>query len=193
VAGFRAPVSEIGGRPTRCSHTAGASAVTTASTPLAPLGSRLRSNVSSIRDARPDEVELVRALFREYAASLGRDLSFQDFERELTELPDFYRVILLAEEESEVVGCAAVRGFAPGVAELKRLYVRPEARGAGLGRALSIEAIERARVAGFTSIRLDTLPTMAAATALYRDLGFREIEPYRHNPIPGTRYFELEL
>jgi ribosomal protein S18 acetylase RimI-like enzyme len=149
--------------------------------------------VSSIRDARPDEVELVRALFREYADSLGRDLSFQDFERELTQLPDFYRVILFAEEEREVVGCAAVREFAPGVAELKRLYVRPPARGAGLGRALSIEAIERARVAGFTSIRLDTLPTMATATALYRDLGFREIEPYRHNPIPGTRYFELEL
>lgn len=138
-------------------------------------------------------MELVRALFREYSASLGRDLAFQDFERELTELPDFYRVILLAEQGSEVVGCAAVREFVPRVAELKRLYVRPAARGAGLGRALSVEAIERARAVGFTSIRLDTLPEMTAATALYRGLGFREIEPYRHNPIPGTRYFELEL
>jgi putative acetyltransferase len=149
--------------------------------------------VSSLRDARPDEVELVRTLFREYAASLGRDLSFQDFERELTELPHFYRVILLAELDGDVVGCAAVREFAPGIAELKRLYVRPPARGAGLGRALSVEAIERARRAGFASIRLDTLPEMTAATALYRGLGFHEIPPYRHNPIPGTRYFELDL
>jgi putative acetyltransferase len=146
-----------------------------------------------LRDARPDEVELVRTLFREYAASLDRDLSFQDFERELTELPGFYRVILLAELEGDVVGCAAVREFAPGIAELKRLYVRPTARGEGLGRALSVEAIERARRAGFASIRLDTLPEMTAATALYRGLGFHEIPPYRHNPIPGTRYFELDL
>jgi ribosomal protein S18 acetylase RimI-like enzyme len=149
--------------------------------------------VSSIRDARADEVELVRALFREYAASLDRDLSFQDFERELTELPDFYRAILLAEQEGDVIGCAAVREFAPGIAELKRLYVKPSARGDGIGRALSVEAIERARAEGFTSIRLDTLPTMTAAAALYSALGFREIAPYRHNPVPGTRYFELEL
>jgi putative acetyltransferase len=150
--------------------------------------------VSSIRDARLDEVELVRSLFREYADSLGRDLSFQAFERELTELPDYYRVILFAEDErGDVVGCAAVREFEPGVAELKRLYVRPKARGSGLGRALTVEAIDRARASGFTSIRLDTLPEMAAATALYRALGFAEIEPYRHNPIAGTQYFELVL
>jgi putative acetyltransferase len=151
------------------------------------------AGVSPVRVARLDEVDLVRKLFREYAASLGRDLSFQDFERELTELPDFYRVILLADVAGKVVGCAAVREFAPGVAELKRLYVRPAARGHGLGRALSVEAIERARADGFRSIRLDTLPEMRAATALYLGLGFREIEPYRHNPIAGTRYFELEL
>jgi putative acetyltransferase len=149
--------------------------------------------VSTLRDARPDEVELVRKLFREYAASLGRDLSFQDFERELAELPDFYRAIVLAEVEGEIVGCAAVREFEPGVAELKRLYVRPAARGRGLGRALSIEAIARARANGFTSIRLDTLPEMTEATALYRSLGFKEISAYRHNPIPGTQFFELEL
>lgn len=135
----------------------------------------------------------MRELFREYAESLGRDLSFQDFERELRELPGFYRAILLAEVEGEVVGCAAVREFEPGIAELKRLYVRPTARGRGLGRTLSIEAIARARAIGFRAIRLDTLPEMTAATALYRRLGFREIAAYRHNPIPGTRYFELEL
>jgi putative acetyltransferase len=149
--------------------------------------------VSAVRDARPDELELVRELFQEYAASLGRDLSFQDFERELTELPDFYRAILLAEVAGEVMGCAAVREFEPGVAELKRLYVRPRARGRGLGRALSVEAIERARAIGFRAIRLDTLPEMTAATALYRNLGFQEISAYRYNPIPGTHFFELEL
>jgi putative acetyltransferase len=149
--------------------------------------------VSAIRTARPDEIELVRELFREYVESLGRDLSFQDFDCELAELPDFYRAILVAEVGDTVVGCAAVRECAPGVAELKRLYVRPRGRGRGLGRALSVEAIARARADGFRSIRLDTLPEMTAATALYRDLGFREIAPYRHNPIAGTRYFELEL
>jgi putative acetyltransferase len=154
---------------------------------------RLRSSVSTIRPARRDEVELARELFREYAASLGRDLSFQDFERELAELPNFYRVILFAELAGEVVGCAAIREFAPGVAELKRLYVRPAARGRGLGRALSVAAIARARGDGFRTVRLDTLPEMTAATRLYRALGFREIAAYRHNPIAGSRYFELEL
>ena len=146
-----------------------------------------------IRDARPDEVELVRALFREYADGLGVDLGFQQFERELGELPANYVALLLAEVGGEVAGCAGVRQLEPGLAELKRLYVREGHRGRGLGRALSQAAIERARAAGFRAIRLDTLPTMTAAVALYRELGFREIGPYRHNPIEGTRFFELEL
>jgi putative acetyltransferase len=146
-----------------------------------------------IREARPDEVELVRALFREYAAGLGVDLAFQDFERELAELPENYAALLLAERGGVVAGCAGVREFSAGVAELKRLYVRQEFRGHGLGRALTEAAIARARAAGFHAIRLDTLPTMIEAAALYRALGFREIEPYRHNPIAGTRFFELAL
>ena len=146
-----------------------------------------------IREARDDEVETVRELFVEYAASLDVDLAFQDFERELAALPRGYTTLLLALEDGATAGCAGVREFAPAVAELKRLYVRPAFRGRGLGRSLSVEAIARARDAGFRSIRLDTLPTMGAATALYRGLGFHEIEPYRHNPVAGTRYFELEL
>lgn len=149
--------------------------------------------MSAIREAAPEEVELVRSLFRQYAASLGVDLSFQDFKRELAELPSFYRSILLAERDGDVVGCVAVREFGPGVAELKRLFVRPEARGAGLGRELSLAAVSRARALGYEAIRLDTLPQMSVAAALYRSLGFREIAPYRHNPVPGTRYFELRL
>jgi ribosomal protein S18 acetylase RimI-like enzyme len=147
----------------------------------------------SVRDARGDETELVRELFLEYAGTLGVDLAFQEFERELAELPENYVALLLAEVGGAVAGCAGVREFAPGVGELKRLYVRPAFRGGGLGRALSEESIARARSAGFRSLRLDTLPTMAAATALYRSLGFREIEPYRHNPVAGTRFFELDL
>jgi putative acetyltransferase len=147
----------------------------------------------SVRDARGDEVELVRELFGEYAGALGVDLAFQDFESELAELPWNYVALLLAEVDGAVAGCAGVREFAAGIGELKRLYVRPGFRAHGLGRELSEEAIARARAAGFRSLRLDTLPTMAAATALYRSLGFREIEPYRHNPVEGTRYFELEL
>jgi putative acetyltransferase len=147
----------------------------------------------SVRDARADEVGLVRELFVEYAGSLGVDLGFQDFERELAELPKNYAALLLAEVDGQTAGCAGVREFAPGVGELKRLYVRPEFRGHGLGRELSEQAIARARAAGFSALRLDTLPTMKAATALYRALGFREIEPYRHNPIAGTHYFELVL
>jgi ribosomal protein S18 acetylase RimI-like enzyme len=147
----------------------------------------------SIREARRDEVQLVRELFLEYAGTLEHDLGFQDFERELAELPANYVALLLAEVEGQVAGCAGVREFEPGVGELKRLYVRPAFRGLGLGRTLSEEAIARARAAGFRALRLDTLPTMAAADALYRSLGFREIEPYRPNPIAGTQYFELEL
>jgi putative acetyltransferase len=147
----------------------------------------------SVREAREDEIELVRELFLEYAASLGVDLGFQDFERELAELPWNYVALLVGEVGGAVSGCAGVREFAPGVGELKRLYVRPAFRGHGLGRELSAEAIRRARDAGFASLRLDTLPTMEAASALYRSLGFREIEPYRHNPIEGTRFFELLL
>lgn len=147
----------------------------------------------SVRDAGGDEVELVRELFLEYAATLGVDLGFQDFDRELDELPGNYVALLLGEVDGAVAGCAGVRKFGLGVGELKRLYVKPEFRKHGLGRELSEEAIARARAAGFRSLRLDTLPTMASATALYRSLGFHEIEPYRHNPIEGTRFFELDL
>ncbi|MGE0802866.1 MAG: GNAT family N-acetyltransferase [Lautropia sp.] len=138
------------------------------------------------------------ALAREYAASLGVDLGFQDFEAELAGLPGGYAApagtIVLAEAGGRVVGCVAVRPFEPpGIAEMKRLYVRPAGRGLGLGLRLSRAALAFARAAGYARIRLDTLPTMAAAQALYASLGFREIAPYRFSPIAGTRYLEREL
>jgi putative acetyltransferase len=139
------------------------------------------------------DVELVRTLFREYAGSLGVDLSFQGFEEELAALPGGYDVVLVARIDGEPAGCVGVRPLEPGICEMKRLYVRPSARGTGLGRALAEAAVARARQLGYERMRLDTLPTMAAAQVLYRSLGFVEILPYRHNPVPGTTYLELRL
>jgi ribosomal protein S18 acetylase RimI-like enzyme len=141
------------------------------------------------RIALADEVELVRELFREYADSLGVDLSFQGFEEEAAALPAGYDVILLAGDE----GCVGVRPFGEGVCEMKRLYVRPSARGSGLGRTLALAAVEHARALGYERMRLDTMPMMGAAQALYASLGFVEIPPYRHNPVAGTRFMELDL
>lgn len=144
------------------------------------------------------EVEVVATLFREYAASLGVDLSFQGFAEELATLPGAYApprgALLLASEEGKPLGCVGLRPLDwPEVAELKRLYVRPKARGKALGRRLSEAAIAAAKAAGYRSVRLDTLPSMAAAQRLYEALGFRETEAYRFNPVPGTRYMELAL
>jgi ribosomal protein S18 acetylase RimI-like enzyme len=140
-----------------------------------------------------DDVELVRTLFREYGESLGVDLSFQGFDEELAALPGGYDALLVARIDDRPVGCVGVRPIDPAVCEMKRLYVRPEGRGAGLGRALALAAIERGRGLGYERMRLDTLPTMGAAQELYRTLGFVEIPPYRHNPIAGSRFLELEL
>jgi putative acetyltransferase len=143
--------------------------------------------------AEADDVELVRALFREYAGSLGVDLSFQGFEAELDALPGGYDVVLVATADGAPAGCVGVRPLEDGICEMKRLYLRPAARGTGLGRALAEAAIARARELGYARMRLDTLPAMTEAQALYRSLGFVEIEPYRHNPVAGTAFLELEL
>jgi ribosomal protein S18 acetylase RimI-like enzyme len=146
---------------------------------------------------RPEHVPVVRRLFEEYAGSLGVDLGFQDFERELAELPGEYVPpagrLLLALSEDEAAGCVALRPFGPDVCEMKRLYVRPAHRGSGLGRRLAEAIVEAGRDAGYARMRLDTLPTMTAARDLYRSLGFAEIQAYRPNPIHGTTYFELGL
>jgi ribosomal protein S18 acetylase RimI-like enzyme len=155
---------------------------------------------ATIRELDPHaagDVDAARRLFAEYAASLDVDLAFQGFDEELAALPAGYEpptgALLLAHLEGEPVGCAAVRALESDACELKRLYVRPAARGQALGRALTEAALERARALGYRRVRLDTLPTMATAFALYAELGFREIEPYRFNPVPGTRYLERDL
>ena len=135
----------------------------------------------------------VRTLFAEYAASLPFALDFQEFDRELAELPGAYApprgALLLARGE----GCVGLRPIDATTCELKRLYVRPSERGTGLGRRLAEAIIAEARRLGYTQIRLDTVPGMDAAQSLYEQLGFREIPPYRPNPIPGARFLELQL
>jgi ribosomal protein S18 acetylase RimI-like enzyme len=143
-----------------------------------------------------EHVPVVRELFEEYADALGVDLAFQDFERELADLPGEYAPPggrLLLALDPEPAGCVALRPYEPDVCEMKRLYVRPAYRGSGLGRQLAEGIIAAGRDAGYERMRLDTMPTMEAARALYRSLGFVEIEAYRFNPVHGTTYFELAL
>ena len=134
------------------------------------------------------DAEAVRELFREYAAGLGLDLSFQGFDAELADPLGFYELVLLAPG-----ACVALRRIDAETCEMKRLFVRPAVRGGGLGRQLSETIVSEARARGYRRMLLDTLPTMAAARALYESLGFRETEAYRYNPVPGTMFLELAL
>jgi putative acetyltransferase len=144
-----------------------------------------------------EDYALARTLFLEYARDIDLDLSFQNFDEELAELTAQYGPsqggILLLTVEGRPAGCVAVRRFEKDTAELKRMYVRPAYRGQGYGRRLGEEALALTRGLGYRAIRLDTLPKMAAAIALYQSLGFVEIEPYRFNPVPGAKYFELKF
>jgi ribosomal protein S18 acetylase RimI-like enzyme len=145
----------------------------------------------------PRDLEIVRSLFREYVERLGVDLYFQEFEKEVGGLPGKYVApsgrLLLAWRGSEAVGCVALRPLDGTSCEMKRLYVRPEARGEHLGRRLAERICREAREAGYARICLDTLPAMTSAQALYRSLGFVPIEPYIFNPVPGTKFLALDL
>ena len=143
------------------------------------------------------DIETARALFRDYERGLGVDLCFQNFEAELAALPGEYAPpggwLALARVGDHVAGCVALRRIDAVTCEMKRLFLRPEFRGHGRGRKLANECIATARRLGYARMRLDTLPSMTAAIALYRSLGFQPIAPYRPNPIAGALYLELDL
>ena len=146
----------------------------------------------------PEHIQQARGLFREYEAWLGLDLCFQNFEKELAELPGAYAPptgrLLLAFDSDQLAGCVALRKLDDRVCEMKRLFLQPQFHGNGRGRELAERIISEAREAGYERIRLDTLPEqMGKAIALYRSLGFREIEPYYDNPVTGALFMELEL
>jgi len=152
----------------------------------------------AIIEARTDsEFDQARELFQEYAAELGVDLRFQNFEHELENIFSIYGApkgcLLLASHDSTMLGCVAFRPFRDAACEMKRLYVRPSARGFDVGRRLTVDLIQRARVAGYRKMLLDTLDSLKAAHALYRSLGFRVIMPYYANPLDGVVYMELDL
>lgn len=155
--------------------------------------------LSFVQAESPAQITQARELFLEYAESLGFSLCFQNFDKELAELPGDYTPpagrLLLAEYDGQFAGCVALHKLKEdGVCEMKRLYLRPAFRGKGLGRALADRIIAEARAIGYYSMRLDTVePVMKDAVAVYRRLGFREIAPYCANPIAGALYMELTL
>ncbi len=145
-----------------------------------------------------EQLRQVRQLFEEYAASLSFDLCFQNFQQELDGLPGDYaladgRLWLAITERGEAVGCVALRRLEQNIGEMKRLYVRPEHRGTGLGKRLAQKLLEEAERIGYQRIRLDTTPEMAGAIRLYASLGFKRMAPYRPNPSEGAIYMEIEV
>ena len=152
----------------------------------------------AVQAESPEQIAVVRELFLEYAQSLGFSLCFQSFDEELASLPGDYAPpdgrLLLTTLDGQPAGCVALHKLDSEICEMKRLYVRPQFRGKGLGRELAQCIIVEARRIGYKQLRLDTVePMMRAAVAMYRNLGFREIGAYRPNPIEGALYMELEL
>ena len=151
-----------------------------------------------IISAQTDEhYHCARQLFIQYADSLGLDLEFQGFTRELATLPGDYALpdgcILLAEISDNFTGCVALRPLENKICEMKRLFVIPEYQGRGIGRILALAVIDQAREKGYQKMRLDTIDSMKEAKALYYSLGFRPIEAYRFNPLENPSYLELDL
>jgi ribosomal protein S18 acetylase RimI-like enzyme len=150
-----------------------------------------------IEAVSPEQIAAVRELFVEYSRALDVDLCFQGFEQELAELPGRYAPpegrLLLAMDGDAVAGCVGLRQLENGVSEIKRLYVRPAFRGQGTGRRLGEAVIAAARQAGYARVRLDTLPSMKAAIALYRSLGFQDAKPYYETCGVHSVFMELEL
>lgn len=155
------------------------------------------ASISLVPVASQEQVAAVRELFREYADAIGVDLEYQGFSAELEALPSPYvppdGALLIALINGDTAGCVALRRLDRDIGEMKRLYVRPAFRSWGLGKYLVEAIVQAARRAAYTALRLDTLPSMAAAQGLYRRLGFVEIPAYNSRHLPGTRFYELKL
>jgi putative acetyltransferase len=169
----------------------------TSNYPVSPVPSVVKL-LTFAQAESPTQIAHARDLFLEYAQSLGFSLCFQDFDKELAGLPGDYAPpegrLLLAECDGQLAACVALHKLDPGTCEMKRLYLRPQFRGRGLGRALAERIIAEARQIGYQRMRLDTVePVMKDAVAMYRRLGFEEIAAYRTNPIAGAMYMELAL
>ncbi|HHU31952.1 MAG TPA: GNAT family N-acetyltransferase [Clostridia bacterium] len=156
-----------------------------------------KHNIEFKRITGAEMIEDVKQLFLEYAQSINIDLSFQNFEEEYEALPGKYGpphgALILALVDGKAAGCVALHKLSENICEMKRLYVRAQYRGLGIGKKLVNIIIEYASKMNYQYIRLDTLPTMKSAQALYSSLGFYDIEPYVYNPIEGTRYMELKI
>jgi putative acetyltransferase len=144
-----------------------------------------------------DDIQRVRELFGEYQRALGVDLNYQGFEDEVASLPGAYApprgALFIALDGDDAAGCVAMRPLGEDLCEMKRLFLRASLRGRGAGRLLAERAIDQARAIGYRAMRLDSLPTMKEAIALYETLGFRRIPAYYPSPVAGTVYMELEL
>lgn len=151
------------------------------------------------RAATAEDFAVAKELFREYQRAIAVDLCFQSFERELETLPDMYGpptgalFLAIRSSDGQPAGCVGLRRLEPEICEVKRLYVRPDARGHHLGRELVNVLMTEARRLGYTRMRLDTLASMTAARALYASLGFVNIPPYNDHPVEGTEFMELAL
>lgn len=152
---------------------------------------------TTIRPATTADLPAVRRLLRDYVAWVNLDLSFQDFEGELQALPGDYApprgALLVAEVGADTVAMIALRPLADQVCEMKRLFVHPSARGLGVAKALITRVISEARGMGYREMRLDTLPAMRDAQAIYETFGFRDIDAYYETPIEGTRFMRVAL
>ena len=165
---------------------------------LLTVGLLMAVKMNFIQAQTSEQIDQARQLFKEYAAWLEIDLCFQNFEKELAELPGDYAPpdgrLLLAYDDAQLVGCVALRKIDKSICEMKRLFVHDRFRGKGLGRSLIEAIISEAKQIGYERMRLDTLPPkMDKAIALYNELRFKEIEPYYNNPVPGAMFMELIL
>ncbi len=145
----------------------------------------------------PEDFQLAVGLFKEYADQIEVDLSFQKFDEEMANIEHQYSkpwgVLYLIYYREKLAGCFAIRKFESTICELKRMYLKESVRGSGLGKAMLLQSIEAAKSMQYQKMRLDTLPSMKLAIELYQKVGFYEIDPYRFNPIAGSKFFEIDL